>query len=319
MHLRLFNAAVVTNMEIASKRFTSCTEVERKMRLRNPNYLESYHYVGKPVMVKRLRHERALYHELTGEFIKFFLDSGAFSAYNIGAEIDLGRYCDYCLENQDLFEVVSVLDKIDFNNTRASAKGTYWNLQEMEKRGVKALPCFHFGEPMEVLEHYVANYEYITIGGMVPISNKQLFIWLDNLWGNYLTNADGTAKVKVHGFGLTSLIMMIRYPWYSVDSSAWIQTAIAGKILMPEASQELGIGSRIAKRKMQDQHIDTLPEITRNRLEAEIIKYGGDPQRLRDLYYARWAWNIMALLQYVELKGGGATTFKAAHDGLFDR
>jgi hypothetical protein len=40
-------------------------------------------------------------------------------------------------------------------------------------------------------------------------------------------------KVKVHGFGLTSLPMMLRYPWWSVDSTSWVMTGRMGGIFVP--------------------------------------------------------------------------------------
>src|SRR5690606_10804597 len=116
--------------------------------------------------------------------VKVFLDSGAFSAYTQGVTIDIGQYCEYIQRNADIIEFASVLDAI------GDHVGTYHNQMEMERRGVRPLPCFHYGEPTEVLDYYVENYEYITIGGMVPISTPQLRIWLDRLWDEHLTNAD---------------------------------------------------------------------------------------------------------------------------------
>src|SRR5690606_10362350 len=126
------------------------------------------------------------------------------------------QYCKYVLKNNDIFEVVSVLDAI------GDPDKTYHNLKYMEQHSIPALPCFHYGEDEAVIEFYANEYDYITLGGMVPISPQQLKIWLDRIWGRYLTNEDGTPKVRVHGFGMTSVPLMARYPWYSVDSSSWV-------------------------------------------------------------------------------------------------
>jgi len=39
--------------------------------------------------------------------------------------------------------------------------------------------------------------------------------------------------VKVHGFAMTSHKLMMRYPWYSVDSKSWISFGSYGQIIMP--------------------------------------------------------------------------------------
>lgn len=316
--MHLYNAGFVINVDIAGRLFGLCNEAEQAHRLDNPYYLESYHYVGKPTMLKRVRREKENYFERTGKEVVFFLDSGAFSAYSLGATIDIGRYCDYCLQNADVFNYASVLDVIDFNDSARSIKGTYQNLLEMERRGVKALPCFHYGEPEEVLEHYVANYEYITLGGMVPISTKQLMIWLDRIWPKYMCNPDGTPKIKVHGFGLTSLPLMMRYPWYSVDSSTWVQWGSNGMILIPRSGKQINISARSGSRKMQDQHFETVVPQQRDIIAAEIESFGGDTQRLADLYFTRWVWNSWAFPKYVELRGGGAHKFVRDYIGVFD-
>ena len=246
-----------------------------------------------------------------------FLDSGAFSAYTMGVADDLPKYCDYILRNLDIIEHVdgqplaSVLDAI------GSADGTWRNQYEMERRGVRPLPCFHYGEPIEVLEYYVANYSYITIGGMVPISTPQLKLWLDRLWKDHLTNADGTPKVKVHGFGLTSLPLMLRYPWYSVDSSTWVQWAANGMILVPGQVGQVDVSNTSSRRKILGQHLDSVTPIQTAAIERSIRSFGGDPDRLRDLYYARWAWNAFAFPYYARDKQYEGDRFVPEYEGLF--
>ena len=53
---------------------------------------------------------------------------------------------------------------------------------------------------------------YIGLGGMVRQPTKLLRTWLDRMFADYLTNPDHTPKVKVHGFGLTNLDLLFRYP-----------------------------------------------------------------------------------------------------------
>lgn len=300
--MQLFQAGIYTsNFNRAGKVYAKLDDTERWMRDSVQNFLESYHYIHSERHVQRIR----------AEGIKVFLDSGAFSAFTQGVQIDIGKYCDYIHKNADIVAFPSVLDAI------GDAEGTFHNQHEMERRGVRPLPCFHYGEPLDLLQYYVERYEYITIGGMVPISTPQLKIWLDDLWGEYLTDSEGKPKVKVHGFGLTSLPLMTRYPWYSVDSSTWVQWAANGMILIPTRTGQLDVSNKSSRRKIPGQHLDSVTEIERNQIEAEIRGFCVDPDRLRDLYYSRWAWNAWAFPWYVRDKKFEGDTFVRETQGFF--
>lgn len=300
--MRLFNAGIYTsNFDKAGTVYARLTDAERAMRDSCTNFLESYHYIHSPRYVEKIRRDG----------IRVFLDSGAYSAYTQGVTVDIGRYCDYIHRNADIVEFPSVLDAI------GDAEGTWRNQEEMQRRGVRPLPCFHYGEPLEVLDYYMANYDYITIGGMVPISTPQLKIWLDRIWDEHLTLPDGTPKVKVHGFGLTSLPLMFRYPWYSVDSSTWVQWAANGMILVPGRAGQVDVSDKSSRRKQRNQHLDSLPDIMTRAIEAEIRSMQGDPDRLRTLYFARWAWNAWAFPKYAEAKHYEGDRFETVERRLF--
>jgi hypothetical protein len=162
----------------------------------------------------------------------------------------------------------------------------------MEKNGVQALPCYHYGEDPRYLQHYIEHYSYITLGGMVPINKEQLGYWLDDIWDKYLTTPAGLPKVKVHGFGLTRVSLMERYPWYSVDSSSWVQSAGNGGIMIP------GLGNMFVshdspQRKEAGRHLDTLPPLQRQVFLNAIAARGFDLTRLQTTYLARWSFNML--------------------------
>lgn len=307
----LYNAGIFSsNFGRYGNIYGKLNHVEQLMRTSNPYHLESYYYVSKEQSAKQIRNEG----------VKVFLDSGAYSAFSRGAKIDIAEYCDYCNRNADIIEYASVLDIIDAKNKTEAVKGTFNNLKEMERRGVKALPCYHQGEPEEVLEYYIANYDFITLGGLVGGGSvKSMIIWLDRIWHKYLTNDDGTPKLKVHGFGITSLPIMMRYPWYSVDSSTWVQWAANGMIMMPEKYPgQINISNRSSFRKVKGQHYANLAPIETEAVRQEIIRLGGDPDRLTDLYYVRWAWNTFAFPHYLRLRDTEHRSFIPDYVGLFD-
>lgn len=292
--MKLYLAGIFTsNFEIGGNVYRKLTPAEQRMRDSVEYYLESYHYIHRQSYVEKIRREGR----------KVFLDSGAFSAFSQGVEIDIDAYCEYNKRNADIIDFASVLDAIGCH------KGTWHNQAAIEQRGVSVLPCFHYGEPMEVGRYYVENYKHFTLGGLVPVSTPQMKIWLDRVWKELLTDKDGVPVAKVHGFGVTSLPMMLRYPWDSVDSSTWVQWAANGMILLPKSGKQIDISSQSSRKKIANQHIDSIPKLQRQALEDEIAETGVDPQRLRDLYYVRWAWNAWAFPEYVKLRGGGIDRF----------
>lgn len=276
--MRLYQAGVYTsNFHKTSTLYSRLDDREKDARDGVEWHLESYHYIHKDSFVKRIRKDG----------VKVFLDSGAFSAFTKGVNVDLKKYCRYIQQNEDIVDFASVLDAI------GDAQGTYENQCEMERNGVRPLPCFHYNEDPRYLEYYVANYDYITLGGMVPISTKQLIYWLDELWDKYLTDGAGRPRIKVHGFGLTSLPLMKRYPWFSVDSSTWVQWAANGMLLIPGVGQ-INVSSKSSFRKVLNQHLETYSDQEKKVVSDIINGYGFDTKRLADLYYSRWAYNLWA-------------------------
>ena len=274
--MRLYIAGLYTsNFDLAGGIYLPSSEGAKRLRENVSWFLESYHYIHKGKYVERMRRDK----------VRIFLDSGAFSAFSLGAVIDIAAYAEFVKEHQDIIEMASVLDAI------GDAEGTYKNQVELERRGAEVLPCFHYGEPWDICEYYVRNYEYITIGGMVPIPNAKLEPWLDELWDRVLTDKDGYARTKVHGFGQTSGKLMLKYPWYSVDSSSWIQMAAHGNIILPELFTSIAVSERSPNRKQFGAHYDTMPEESKAYIRALLEFYGLTLEEVREGHRSRWALN----------------------------
>lgn len=279
--MRVFIAGLYTsNANIGSRLYNEVmNEKERSVLHSMRDLLESYHYINKQIAVERIRDVGT----------RVFLDSGAFSAFTLGKVIDLPAYCKYIHDNADIIEFASVLDGI------GDPLKTWQNQVEMERLGAKPLPCFHWGEDERYLEHYVANYEYITLGGMVPHSSEENREWLDHVWKNYLTTPDGHAKCKVHGFGMTSPSLMQRYPWYSVDSSSWVQMAFRGAVWTPEWGT-LHVSSTSPARKVEGQHVDNFTQPIKEAVVQKLADRGYDYERLATIYISRWVFNIESFI-----------------------
>lgn len=298
--MKIFMAAVYSNSYMPGQnRYVKLNEREREAVETVPNILESWHYVGKQAFVDHMRANQA----------RIFLDSGAFSAYTLGVTLSVAEYCDYIKRNKDILRVedgtvmASVLDGI------GDPLQTYRNQLEMELRGCRALPCFHAGEDERYLEWYVKNYEYITLGGMVGSSTKALSVWLDRVWNKYLVDGSGRARLKVHGFGITSRPLMERYPWYSVDSSSWIQSAAFGAIETPQWGP-LSVSEKSPSRHTAGQHASTLTELEQDIVYKTLEDQGFTYERLSTVYESRAAYNLWAY-------GVINATINAQHNEVF--
>lgn len=282
--MHIYMAAVFSNSYMKGQnRYLKLTDHERDLVTSIPHVLESFHYVGKQKFVDEMRVNNA----------QIFLDSGAFSAFTLGVNISVEDYCEYIKRNLDIIRVednvvmASVLDGI------GDPLQTWRNQLEMELRGAKPLPCFHAGEDERYLEWYVQNYEYITLGGMVGSSTKQLCIWLDRMWDRYLTDGSGRARIKVHGFGITAVPIMERYPWFSCDSSSWIQSAAFGSIVTPNYGP-LSVSEKSPSRHDAGQHVTTLTQIEQDHILQYLEEQGFTYERLSTVYESRAAYNLWA-------------------------
>lgn len=112
---------------------------------------------------------------------------------------------------------------------------TYRNQKYLEQRGLAPVPVVHYGSALSWLQKYMdEGYDYIGLGGLAgklgDRSSKQK--WIDQCFLK-VADAKGIPRIKLHGFGVSGFSWLTRYPWYSVDSSSWIQVSRVGLVLVP--------------------------------------------------------------------------------------
>lgn len=164
------------------------------------------------------------------------MDSGAYSAFNSGKPIELQRYIDKCIEllsrDQTLTEVFA-LDVI--GDPDASRRNT----EEMWRQGVPAIPCFHVGEPWDLLIDMVKRYPKVALGGMVPIGQAEKIGWLAGCFRRCW-------PARFHGFGVAGERLLNLFPFHSVDATNWEIAPVAfgnwkrfGKMSVRGSDQDL--------------------------------------------------------------------------------
>jgi hypothetical protein len=212
--------------------------------------------------------------------VSLFLDSGAYSAWSQGSAIDIDEYIKFIKKNKKSIDIYANLDSIN------NPEETYTNQKYMEEQGLTPVPVYHYGEDIKWLQKYLEKgYDYIALGGMVPISTVQLIKWLDKIYGEYLTDSDGMPVCKVHGFGLTSLRLMQRYPWYSVDSTSWVLTGRMGSVFVPKQDHKGGwdyskdpykvsVSARSPDVKNAGQHITNFSKLEQKAIGAYLEAKG---------------------------------------------
>lgn len=283
--MRIYLAAVYTNDCCGvSKPGSGRIRAKVTHDLEYPWVLESYHYLrdsGSVPLLKAIRTEKKT----------IFLDSGAFTMFTQGAKVDLGQYTQFIKANKDIIHTASNVDHIG----RGGEAISYNNQKLLQKMGANVQPVHHARDTDDWLQKYMAEgYDYIFLGGMVPETTQYLRGWLDHIWGRYLAGKDGSAKIKVHGFGLTTLQLMTRYPWYSVDSTSWLRTGSFGSIFLdlPHGDTKMFMSEKSPRRKDWDQHYDSLSPVARKVVDDRVRELGYDPAKLRTEYAWRDHFNI---------------------------
>lgn len=157
-----------------------------------------------------------------GRPVSMFADSGAFSAYTQGAEVDVVGYGDWCLSRLGQFDVFCNLDVI-YDEAQSRR-----NLETLHDMGVPAIPVFHAGSQWSELERLAEAHPYIGLGGVAVHGSKPeaLRRWFDRCFDIGAKHGAG-----FHGLGVTSWWAMTRYPWVSIDSTSWLQGPMYGSLV----------------------------------------------------------------------------------------
>lgn len=174
------------------------------------------------------------------------LDSGAFSVWKSGADVNLDEYISFCLKYKDDFQVIVSLDVIPGSAKdegrrkrdciEKACKEGWGNYLKMLSAGLpksKVVPVFHQLDGWEWLEKYLDfGCPYIGLSLLKKDEGRFHRQWLDQCM-KYVCDSEGNPKVKLHGFGITNAAYLSRYPWYSCDSTSWIIHAAHGALIVP--------------------------------------------------------------------------------------
>jgi len=241
------------------------------------------------------------------------LDSGAFSAWNKSIEIDIDIYIDFILQYNEYFDYVVNLDVIPGkpgipptkDQIEFSARKGYDNYYYMIGRGIpkeKLIHVFHQGEDFEWLNKMIAEMDYIGISPSNDKTTNQKIEWLDVVM-DYIIDDRGFPRVKFHGFGVSSISILIRYPWYSVDSTSWVMTGRFGSIFVPKnkcgkydymsTPYKIDVSEKANSRNFEDCHLSNFLIREREKILEYIYEKGFTEEQLAKDYMKRDELNII--------------------------
>ena len=218
---------------------------------------------------------------MTKSKISLMLDSGAFSAWTKRIDVDIDKYIDFCLMHLSYIDYIVNLDVIPgkfgqkalpIEEIERSASKGWDNYKYMIHKGIpkeKLIHIFHQGEDFKWLEKIVEAMPYIGLSPANDRSTSEKTQWLDDCM-KYVCDDKGYPKVKWHGFAVTSLRLMFRYCWFSVDSTSWVMTSRMGGVYIPryksgewiydENSWKISVSTKSPNKSEEGKHINTLPE-----------------------------------------------------------
>jgi hypothetical protein len=175
----------------------------------SPYILESFYYL------KNL-HEWML--DLRPFFKNFLLDSGAFTFMNGSA----GK----CNWDEYTEEYGSFINKYNVDLFFELDIDSIVGIKEVERlrnklekiTGKKCIPVWHKSRGLDYWKQMVKEYNYVAIGGIVTqeIKRDQYDMFFP------LLKIARENNCRVHGLGYTHLQGLKKYPFYSVDSTAWL-------------------------------------------------------------------------------------------------
>lgn len=232
---------------------------------------------------------------------KVFIDSGAYSAYTKGKEVDVDAYIEYLNTYGDAFTVMAQVDFIPgksnveqdpeiYVKAPAYSWENYLYMHSKLKPELrdKLIPVFHQGEDFKWLRNMLdwvdpetgRRMPYIGISPHTEVTSDNRMKFCKQVF--HVIKESSNPNVHTHGFGMTALHLLKWIPFTSVDSTTWLQAAIHGQLLITRNGK---LSPVIASERMLhvDDHFIYLSENVQNEISKQIKDLGFDVEPLLGL------------------------------------
>lgn len=238
---------------------------------------------------------------------RLFIDSGAFTVAHSGAQINIDKYIKFINEHPEI-KIWAELDVIPYpvlnkETAIACSEASWENFNYMRERvtsDCKILPLYHYGEPESALERILNTkidgkyVEYIGMGGRHGVKTPEQIEYFKRIWS--IIKSSDNPNVKVHAFGVTVPSILTRFPFYSADSSTWVQAAINGAIVR----KDLTLVTISDGQTHSPKHFKKMAEEAGDVIRKEVEAYGYTLEDLCAHYRKRLRYNIDVMYDWAQ-------------------
>lgn len=181
------------------------------------NVLESFAYISK--------HLKTIDKLLCNEFL---LDSGAFTFFG-NSKISLNEYIDKYIHFINKYDIKNFFELDLYTLPEYGIKKTEEIRDYIEKKtGKQTIPVFHKMLGIEYYKKLCENYKYIAISASGMYDSKWTRKNPEQL--KKMVLYANSKNVKVHGLGYTKMILLKEIPFYSIDSTTWLNAGKFGEL-----------------------------------------------------------------------------------------
>lgn len=174
-----------------------------------PYILESFYYIRK----------QEEWYKRVQPFLKgFLLDSGAFTYMNEASNHpDWDQYIEEYAGFVNRLGIESFFE-LDIDSVVGIAEVERLRAKLESLTGRRCIPVWHKSRGLDYWKRMLSEYDYVAIGGIVTGEIKK------DEYGVFtpLLRMARDKGVRVHGLGFTNLEGLRKYPFDSVDSTAWL-------------------------------------------------------------------------------------------------
>lgn len=234
---------------------------------------------------------------------KLIVDSGAFTAWTKGAQLNVDEYINWLNANKEHIYLAGQVDSIPgkFRQTptvqevEEAAQKTYdnyWYMRERLDNPDMLLYTFHVGEPFRFLEQVLQHpgIKYIALGGMVGKNEKTKENFSQRCFE--IIQKSKNPNVKVHAFGVTTPSILQKFPFASGDSTGWIMTGSSGQIYSKYGQLDFSQNSRNTEKSVFNLSPDAYQIVVK-----EVERFGYTMTELEESYKCRMCYNIKYLYE----------------------
>ena len=168
----------------------------------------------------------------------FMMDSGAFSAWNSGKEVDREEYLKFCQTlPEDVYKInLDVIPKTGAGpqEIEKACEASFTNYLYLKKHLKNVLPVHHYGDKVEWLNRMCEETDYICVSPANDTHESIKKKYLDFVF----SQIDHT-QTKTHALGYTSRTGIRKYPFFSVDSISYKTTQMRGRVVMCRSDGQL--------------------------------------------------------------------------------